>query len=568
MKPLKQIFNWINNEKNIIMLSFFIIFCYCIPYSFLGENASLTINDNLDSNMVWFKVLLDSGHVFSPNNTHIGQFMNGIPRSSLSSEFNLTLLWVWLFGPLGAYIFERWLLALVGFWGMFVLLHKFIISGKENHLIQAGVALTFCLSPYWPWAGLSIMGLPFLLYAFLNLRLRNASYYNWVIIAIFPFYSSLITTGFFFCILIILIGLSDIYLRKGIKREFILGLFLLSGLYLFCNYRLFFDFFIEPQFVSHRVEFRRQGYGLIGFLKYFTDKIIRGNEFFLFAVTLAGILMLNYREFMSKFKLTLLFILITSFLTSFINSRYLENITIFLFNIVPLNLERVAWLYPLLWFILYGISLTYISKKLEVGKYLVVLLIAGQITYQFAYHELIVSAFSFKEGEKKGELVLKVDPSYPNFYAEKQFVEIEKFIGQDKSKYRVLSLGLHPSISQFNGFYTLDGYIANYDRNYKRTFRKIIKDEIEKNEEVRKYYDNWGSRVYLFTAADIGYLNVSGNDIELKNLDFNTKAMKDLGGKYIISAVKIDTQTDPEYKLLKKFQHKESAWDIYLYEIN
>ena len=120
---------------------------------------------------------------------------------------------------------------------------------------------------------------------------------------------------------------------------------------------------------------------------------------------------------------------------------------------------------------------------------------------------------------------------------------------------------------EYNGFYTLDGYCANYDKKYKLKFLEIIKDEIKKNKVLREYYDYWGSRAYLFTAEDIGYGNVSGNTITLKNLDFNTQAMKDLGAKYIISAVKIDIQTDPEYKFLKKFQDEESAWDIYLYEI-
>ena len=143
-------------------------------------------------------------------------------------------------------------------------------NGKDNHIIQAGVALTFCLLPHWPWAGLSIPGLPFLLYAFLNLRSGNRHFINWVIIAIYPFYSSLVTTGFFFCLLVVLLGITDIFRKKGVKKEFILGLFLLSVLYVISHYRLFLEFFIEPQFVSHRVEFRRVGYGLIGFLKYFT----------------------------------------------------------------------------------------------------------------------------------------------------------------------------------------------------------------------------------------------------------------------------------------------------------
>jgi hypothetical protein len=564
---IQQIFKRLNNKRFITNLCFLLICCYCIPYTLLWENASLTINDSLDSNMVWFKVLLDTGQVWATNNEPVQLFMNGVPRSSFSSEFNFTLLWFWLFGPIGAYNLERWLFALIGFFGMFSLLSKFIIPGNKNHLIQAGVAITFSLYPNWPWAGLSIPGLPFVLYAFLNLRAGDRSRANWIIIAIYSFYSSLVTTGVFFGGLIVVIFISDLFRKRKIQPFFIIGFLLMVVLYVVSHYRLFLNFFVDQPFVSHRVEFGRQGYGLIGFLKYFVDKILRGNEFFLFAVTLAGILMWNYKEFPKKFTFTLLFILITSFLSSFISSKFLENITAFLFQLVPLNLERIAWLYPLLWSILYALSLSYIYHKLVVGKYLVIFLLAGQLAYVFAYHELIVSAFSFKEGEKKGQLMVKVDPSYRHFYAKNQFAEIAKFIGRPKSSYRVLSLGMHPSISQFNGFYTLDGYIANYDRQYKRTFRKILKAEIEKNTVVQEYYDYWGSRAYLFTAGDIGYLNVSGNTIELKNLDFNTQVMKELGGKYIISAVKIDTKTDPEYKFLKKFQDKESAWDIYLYEI-
>lgn len=562
-----QLSSWIRNDKAVLWFCFFIIFCYCIPYSILGENASLNINDNLDSLFVWYKIILDTGQIFSPNNAAVELFMNGIPRSAFPSEMHFTFLWNLLFGPLGAYIFERWLLAVVAFFGMFVLLRKYIIPGKEYFFIQAGVALCFSLLPHWPFGGLSVPGLPFLLFAYLNLRSGDKRYYNWLIIIIYPFYSSLILTGFFFMIILLLILGSDFTRKKKIYSSYIYGFLLLGCLYVLTHYRIFLTFLVQRDFVSHRVEFIQPSYGLVGSTKYLFDRIYIGNQFILFAVTLAGILMWNYKQVSSKFRLTLLFILISALLTSFIYSKYFGSITALLFQIIPFNLERVSWSYPLLWSILFSISLVYIYSKLEIGKFIVVFLLIGQLVYDFSHHELVISAFSFKAGEKEGELVLTVDPSVKGFYAEKQFRQIADYIGRDKSTYRVLSLGIHPSVSQYNGFYTLDGYCPNYDRRYKWKFREIIKDEIEKNPEVKNYFDNWGSRAYLFTAGDIGYVNVAGNTIELKNLDFNTHVMKELGGKYILSAVKIDTQTDPEYKFLKKFQHKESAWDIYLYEV-
>lgn len=563
----QRLSSWIRNDKGVLWFCFFIIFCYCIPYNILGENASLSINDNLDSLFVWYKIILDTGRIFSPNNTPVELFMNGIPRGAFPSEMHFTFLWNLLFGPLGAYIFERWLLAAVAFLGMFVLLRKYIIPGREYFFIQSGVALCFSLLPHWPFGGLSVPGLPFLLFAFLNLRSGEKRYYNWLIILIYPFYSSLILTGFFFMIMLLLILVSDFNRKRKIEIRYTFAFLLLGFLYVLTHYRLFLTFFIHRDFVSHRVDFIPPSYGWVGSTRYLFDLIFIGNQFILFAVILGGILMWNYKQISSRFKFILVFICISAVFTSFNYSKYLGGITAFLFQIIPLSLERVTWLYPLLWSILFSISLVYVYKKLEIGKFIVIFLLFGQLAYDFSHHELIISAFSFKAGEKEGELVLTVDPSVKGFYAEKQFRQIAEYIGRDKSSYRVLSLGMHPIISQYNGFYTLDGYCVNYDRRYKWKFREIIKDEIEKNPEVKNYFDTWGSRAYLFTAGDIGYVNVSGNTIELKNLDFNTQVMKDLGGKYIISAVKIDTQTDPEYKFLKKFQHKESAWDIYLYEV-
>lgn len=557
----------INNDRAIFGFCILVILCYCLPYTILGQNASLNIDDNLDSTFVWYKIILDTGQIFSSNSSPVELFMNGVPRSSFPSELNFTILWFWLFEPLGAYIFERWLFVLVAFWGMFFLLRKFIIPGKEFHFIQVGVALTFSLLPHWPFGGLSVPGLPFLLYAFLNLRSGNRCYTNWLIIIIFPFYSSLILTGFFFLGLILLLVILDIVQKKKIHRNYITAFLLLSLLYMFTHYRLFYSFFIHKNFVSHRVDFVQPSHGLIDSIKYYSNLIYTGNQFILFSIILAGILMWNFNQFSRKFKFTLFFILISAAFCSSIFSKYTGSIIALLFHIVPLNLERVSWLYPLLWFILFAISLVYIHRKLEIGKYLIMVLLLGQLAYDFAHHELIVSALGFKNNEKGGELVMKVDPSFRAFFAEKQFAEISQYIGLDKSKYRVLSLGMHPSISQYNGFYTVDGYCANYDRRYKMAFRRIIGKEIDKNAEVKEYYDTWGSRVYLFTSEDIGYMNISGNTIELKKLDFDTNAMKSLGGKFIISAVRINTVNNPEYKFLKKFQHKDSSWDIYLYEI-
>ena len=66
--------------------------------------------------------------------------------------------------------------------------------------------------------------------------------------------------------------------------------------------------------------------------------------------------------------------------------------------------------------------------------------------------------------------------------------------------YRVASIGIHPAIAQYNGFYTLDTYNNFYPLSYKHEFRKIIEKELEKNKKIRNYFDAWGGRCYFFTV--------------------------------------------------------------------
>ena len=53
-------------------------------------------------------------------------------------------------------------------------------------------------------------------------------------------------------------------------------------------------------------------------------------------------------------------------------------------------------------------------------------------------------------------------------------------------------------IAVMNDIYVIDGYHQIYPLSYKIKFRKIIEDELNQNQKLEKYYDEWGNRVYLF----------------------------------------------------------------------
>lgn len=559
---------WQSLEKSekssgfLIAIAIGLIGLYWIPYLIFWDNSHILIHDNLDSVLVWYKILLESGHIFSPNYTIIEQFMDGLPRSSFPSEFNFTILWFWLFGPFGAYIFERALIPVVAFFGMYLLLRRHVVPGAQNRIIQTGVALTFGLLPFWPFGGLSVAGLPFLLYAFLNLRACDRSAFNWVIIAIYPFYASLIGAGVFIIALLGAIALYDLLKTRRLNWNMVLGLAIMCALFLFTHYRLFYSFLFDSGYVSHRFEFGlvREPQGFIESIWQFVIIFIFGQYhahslhtfFILPAIFLGLILLREFRQITKAYIAILIFLVVTSFFYGFWGWMEIASIKRYIMSIIPIQLQRFHWLHPLFWSLLFAMSLSLISARLRIGRTLLYVFIGFQVVYVFSYHEI------FRNWST---------PSYQEFFATEQFLQIRGYIKRPVRDYRIVSIGIHPSVTQYNGFYTLDGYSADYPLTYKHKFREIIAPELAKNEKHRIYFDNWGSRSYIFPAQEIGYLNYKKNNVVIDRLDLNIDALKSMGGQYIVSAVRINPKNNPEYSLMKVFTNEKSAWDIYLYRV-
>ena len=110
-----------------------------------------------------------------------------------------------------------------------------------------------------------------------------------------------------------------------------------------------------------------------------------------------------------------------------------------------------------------------------------------------------------------------VDDKWSNGFCQEEFERIDRYIGKEKSTYKVVSVGIHPSVALYNGFYTLDGYSNNYDVEYKHEFGNIINKELEKKSEINSYFWGWGNRCYAF-SADIGK-DITNFNLQKKNLN-------------------------------------------------
>jgi hypothetical protein len=112
---------------------------------------------------------------------------------------------------------------------------------------------------------------------------------------------------------------------------------------------------------------------------------------------------------------------------------------------------------------------------------------------------------------------------------------------------RVMTIGFDPMIAVVNEIKVIDGFHNIYPLKYKLQFRKIIEKELEKNSELKKYYDNYGNRVYAFVN-------------EPNNIDLDFSEAKKIGAEFVISKYKINL-TELEF-ISDQFKNK-----IFLYQI-
>ena len=112
---------------------------------------------------------------------------------------------------------------------------------------------------------------------------------------------------------------------------------------------------------------------------------------------------------------------------------------------------------------------------------------------------------------------------------------------------RTISIGYDPMVAIKNDIYTLDGYHALYPLDYKKKFLKIIDKELNKNNLYKKYYNNWGSRVYCFVS-------------DKNNIEINFLEAKKLNAAYVISEYKINNS-------LLELITSDFIYNIYLYKI-
>lgn len=550
-------------ERRRILASLFLILLYLSPLFVLGENAHVRVHDNLDSNIAWYKVLTRSHELFGPLDATIPQVMNGLPRGAYGTEFS-GIVWLHALLPsMTAYAISQTITRVVAFIGMYLLLKKHLIKEQEASLIRVGVSLAFALTPFWPSGMLSTLGQPLALWAFLNIRNKERSWREWMVLTLLPLYSSFVLGFFFFLTGMGLIWLRDLIKKRDWNPVFIGSIAFMTGLYLAIEYRLLHGL-VFAEAPTSRSEFVQStlGFGHVLLLVFVNFVWGHMHVLTMHILVILPVLFIALRAVMSqksqKANKLFLFLFGLNFILSvwyaFWFYKGWEPLKQRFTLLTTFDFGRFHFLHPLVIYVSFALGLYILWKMGEKWQKRVRFFLVAQVLFLFICND---------------EIIYRVygEPSFKQFFAVDQFQQIKEYIGKPQQNYRVASIGLNPSIAQYNGFYTLDSYNNYYPLTYKHQFRQIIAKELDKNQTIKTYFDQWGNRCFLY-VSELGknYEFKKDSTKVIQHLELNMDAFKAMGGQYIFSAVPILNAEEDGLQFLKAFDNPQSAWRIYLYK--
>lgn len=581
-----------NNIKKreifFLILGSIAVLIYCMPWIYYGPSSYIRIHDGLDSLLVYFKLLAEGNFLFSPNSAYVGEiFKNGMPRISYPNEISIVTALFYLFDPYWAYVLNQVIIRLIAFFGMFLLLLSILNDATKLRIfITFAVAVLYSYLPFWPWSA-SVPGLPFMFLILHKAWKGSIGKLEVIISIIYPFYSSLFLAGLY-VVGIFWVAIPIFYILKRSIRPILLIATTTTFFHILVDYR-YVEFLFNPGFISHRVDYKIP---LLNFTDALVEsiRVFRYGEwaetshnpviffvsifilFFLFVLFLAdkSNKIFNKKIFPGNFSLNfydnfiiLLFLIasctVISILSGFSNWDGISQLKRIYPVLNAINLTRFSFLLPCFWFVTFGYVLVILAENLKYfSRILVMLLLSSQLDLELQKHEFFISK-------------AKYGITYQHFYSESLFREIDKKLSGDKSSYVTASLGLHPSILQFNGFRTADGYIANYPKDYKIMFRKVIVNEFSKKPELLSYFEDWGNRAYFFSAEmrcpRDDNICLKGRTPSIPTPHFDFQAMKDLGVEYIFSAAELTDPLDHGLLFIGTFENPESPWRISIYKL-
>lgn len=545
------------------------------PYVWMGEASAFPWHDQLDENILHY--VLNARHMGDLANS-LPEMMCGINRSAMTPYGVLFVPLYVVFKPFAAFVIQYLIVFAMAFGGMYGLI-KYLTKSSFLALISAGM---FAMLPFFPVYGASVAGIPLAVWAIILLKDKKCLPVAYGGLVLYTVTSSLFFTGYS-VMLFWLVYLVYLAIAKKINIHCIIGFVGTGLIFTAINFRLFVEFLVPSYgFESSRSEYFNYALSFWGVFKeslfaggYDADSLARYIVWPVVAVCIVGLVLYrklsdNHRKALRLSAVFLALILICSVLAGFFSgefySTFANNTDSFLHSF---QIDRFFWLVPGLWWALLGLSAAiFWPDKDTTGKRTVCLVAICVILIPSIILVLKNSYLNISVNQMNNGSDVTGYISWEAYYSEDVMAQVEEAIGEDMSTYRVAHIGMNPTPALMHGFYTVDGYANSYELSYKHRFREIIAEEIEQNAETAAYFDDWGSRCYLFNSqSGTAFMIKKDSGAKYTNLKYDWDKLKELGANYIFSAGEITDAKDCGLELLGYFSSETSYWGIWVYKI-
>lgn len=549
---------------------------FFLPYFVLGDGCIFEINDQLDESIMNY--MLPARHLWD-GSTIYPEMLNGVNASGMQPSAVLFLPLYRLISARTAFLTQYIICFLAAFSGMYLLV-KEITDSSILAMIAGGC---FCVLPLYPVYGLSEFGIPLILYGALCLWKQKNVIWGLLITVVFGLTSHLVYTGYVvlgFWVIALVYALA----KKKKNQWFPIGFAVLFAIYVLVNRALIREIlFGTGSYISHREEMVSSATPFFEtFWNVFQNSAQHAPSLHKYLI-LPIVLFLILGAFCKKEEtdrniykaavINFLFLIAIALFYAFCHLSavvdWKNNATGFLHYF---QMHRVYWLYPAAWYLEFAwaaavpwrTKVPHTDARMQAGK-LAVILICLLPTLQLlkVNSGMYLNVNQINNGSDVTGYI-----SWESWFTEDLMQEIDDAIGRDKSTYRVAHLGISPAPSLMHGFYTVDGYSNNYPLEYKHRFREVIAAELEKNEEVRVYFDLWGNRCYLFNSITGNYMQLKkGNTLVYEGLEFDMDALRELGCEYLFSGAEIGDAERLGLELVGYYETDDSYWGIWVYEL-
>ncbi|MBE5844851.1 MAG: hypothetical protein E7302_11905 [Butyrivibrio sp.] len=590
---MRELFGKIISRWYICLIGLFLIAVFAM-YMIVGENSYIAVHDNLDLFVAQYKMMQNTGTFFA-HNAEV-PFLGGISRDNLPGEFYLYSVLFELFPAYTAYVLGYILKVVIAIVGCLLLLKDF---GQKSDAVAWICSFAYGILNLFPAFGICFASIPlaiFLLRRIYKIGLSKKTIPFYVLLFLYPVVSYFSYFGMFILgylvLAIIWRGIAD----KKPSVSLIIALFVLGAGYSILEYRLFGAMLFSNE-ITIRTTMKDANMSAAQILHEIVDVWKNGmmhaddaHTKLVLPVCVIYFVFLNARYIIKKnikgifTDVYNFFALLLAFNSIVYGIYYSEAVRNLVATLVPpltgYQFNRTVFFSPFVWYASFYIicrrlyeageraEITELKAKLlkvvavliPVTAVFVILLFSGH--YNDVYDTAFGTTYKIKTGHEVDRL------SYREFYSEELFDKIKSDIGYDEDEWAV-AYGIHPAVLEYNGISTLDGYLGFYSQEYKDAFRKVIAPALERKENTKAFFDDWGARCYLYSGTDDSIVMATRSYIGVTDTDIyiDSDALKDLSCKYIFSRIEISNADEKNLKLKATYSDESTPYVIYLYEL-